>query len=63
MAFTLVALCDDDRKAEAEKFFRPKIEKLDGGPRVLAQALEQLSLCSAAKKAQTPGVVAYLKKQ
>jgi alanyl aminopeptidase len=62
MAFTLVALCDDDRKAEAEKFFRPKIEKLDGGPRILAQALEQLSLCSAQKKARTPGVVAFLKK-
>jgi len=63
MAFTLVALCDDTRKAEAEKFFRPRIEKLDGGPRILAQALEQLSLCSAAKQAQTPGVIAYLKKQ
>ncbi|HWU89133.1 MAG TPA: ERAP1-like C-terminal domain-containing protein, partial [Kofleriaceae bacterium] len=62
LAFTVVALCDDDRKAEAEKFFRPRIEKLDGGPRVVAQALEQLSLCSAAKKAQTPGVVAFLKK-
>jgi alanyl aminopeptidase len=62
MAFTLVALCDDSRKAEAEKFFRPRIEKLDGGPRVLEQALEQLSLCSAAKQAQTPGVVAFLKK-
>ncbi len=63
MAFTLTALCDDARKAEAEQFFRPRIEKLDGGPRILAQALEQLSLCAAAKKAQTPGVVAYLKKQ
>lgn len=63
MAFTLVAVCDDARKAEAEAFFRPRIEKLDGGPRILAQALEQLSLCAAAKKAQTPGVIAYLKKQ
>jgi alanyl aminopeptidase len=63
MAFMLVLLCDDTRKAEAEKFFRPRLEKLDGGPRLLAQALEQLSLCSAAKQAQTPGVVAYLKKQ
>jgi alanyl aminopeptidase len=63
MAMTLVALCDDDKKAEAEKFFRPKIEPLEGGPRMLKQALEQLSLCSAAKKAQTPGVVAFLEKQ
>jgi cytosol alanyl aminopeptidase len=63
LAYSLVALCDDARKAEAEAFFRPRIEKLDGGPRILAQALEQLSLCAAAKQAQTPGVVAYLKKQ
>jgi aminopeptidase N len=63
LAYTLTALCDDTRKAEVEQFFRPRIEKLDGGPRILAQALEQLSLCSAAKKAQTPGVVAYLEKQ
>jgi aminopeptidase N len=63
LAFTLTALCDDTRKAEVEQFFRPRIEKLDGGPRILAQALEQLGLCSAARKARTPGVVAYLKKQ
>jgi alanyl aminopeptidase len=63
MAFTFVALCDDTKKAEIEAFFKPKIEKLDGGPRVMAQALEQLSLCAAARKAQTPGVVAFLKRQ
>jgi alanyl aminopeptidase len=63
MALTLVALCDEARKAEAEKFFRPRIEKLEGGPRILAQALEQLSLCAAGKKARTPGVIAFLKKQ
>jgi hypothetical protein len=62
MGFTLAALCDDTRKAEAEKFFRPRIEKLEGGPRIMEQALEQLSLCSAQKAAQTPGVVAFLKK-
>jgi len=62
MAFTFVSLCDDSRKAEIDAFFRPRIEKLDGGPRVMAQALEALSLCSAARKAQTPGVVAFLKR-
>jgi cytosol alanyl aminopeptidase len=63
MAFTFVALCDDSRKAELEAFFRPKIEKLDGGPRVMDQALEALTLCAAQRKAQTPGVVAFLKRQ
>ncbi len=63
LALSLVALCDEDRKAEVQQFFGPRIEKLDGGPRIMAQALEQLSLCSAARKAQTPGVVEFLKRQ
>ncbi|HEU0033437.1 MAG TPA: M1 family metallopeptidase [Kofleriaceae bacterium] len=63
MAFTFVSLCDDSRKPEIEAFFKPRIDKLDGGPRIMAQALESLSLCSAARKAQTPGVVAFLKRQ
>jgi alanyl aminopeptidase len=63
LALSPSSLCDDARKAEVEQLFRPRLEKLDGGPRVLAQALEQLSLCAAAKRAQTPGVVAYLRKQ
>jgi alanyl aminopeptidase len=63
LAFTFVALCDDARKPEIEAFFRPRIEKLDGGPRVLAQALETLSLCSAQRKAEAPGVEAFLRRQ
>ena len=51
------------QKPEIEAFFKPRIDKFDGGPRVMAQALEQLELCSAQRKAQTPGVVAFLKKQ
>jgi aminopeptidase N len=62
MAYTIVSLCDDSRKAELEAFLKPRIDPLDGGPRALAQALEQLTLCSAARKAQTPGVVAFLSK-
>jgi alanyl aminopeptidase len=63
LAFTFVPLCDDARKPEIEAFFRPRIEKFEGGPRTMEQALEAMSLCSAARKAQTPGVVAFLKKQ
>jgi aminopeptidase N len=63
MAFIFVPICDDSRKQEFDSFFRPKIEKLDGGPRVMEQALEALTLCSAQRKAQAPGVVAFLKKQ
>ncbi|HEX2688502.1 MAG TPA: M1 family metallopeptidase [Kofleriaceae bacterium] len=63
MAFSFVALCDDTRRPEIEAFFTPRIEKLDGGPRILAQALESMSLCSAQRKAEAPGVAAFLQRQ
>jgi alanyl aminopeptidase len=63
LAFTFVGLCDADRKAEIVAFFKPKIDTYDGGPRTMTQAVEQLELCSAQKKARTPGVIAFLKKQ
>ena len=63
LAFTFVGLCDADRKAEVVAFFKPKIDSFEGGPRVMTQAVEQLELCSAQKKARTPGVIAFLKKQ
>ncbi len=63
MAYTFVPLCDETRKAEFETFFKAKLEKVEGGPKALAQALEALHLCAAARKAQTPGVVAFLKRQ
>ncbi len=63
MAYSLVPLCDDTKKAELEAFYKKKLEKIEGGPKALAQALEALSLCAAGKKAQTPGVIAFLKRQ
>ncbi|MGE5184750.1 MAG: ERAP1-like C-terminal domain-containing protein, partial [Acidobacteriota bacterium] len=63
MAYFAVALCDDAKKPEVEAFLTPKMAKLDGGPHALAQALESMSLCSAAKQAQRAGVEAFLKAQ
>ncbi|HET7504774.1 MAG TPA: M1 family metallopeptidase, partial [Kofleriaceae bacterium] len=63
LAFSFVALCDDARRPEIEQVFASRIEKLDGGPRLMAQALEALSLCSAQRKAQRPGVEAFLRRQ
>jgi hypothetical protein len=37
--------------------------KLDGGAHVLTQAMEQMSLCAAGRKAQTPAVEAFFAKQ
>jgi alanyl aminopeptidase len=63
LAFAFVPLCDDARKPEIQTTFAPRIEQLDGGPRLIAQALEAMSLCSAQRKAETPGVEAFLKRQ
>ena len=63
MAYTVVALCDDAKKPEIDAFFTPKIEKMDGGARIMKQALEAMSLCAAQRKAQSPSVVAFLNKQ
>jgi cytosol alanyl aminopeptidase len=63
MAYMFVAVCDEDKKADVVATFTDRVNKFDGGPRIMAQAMEALSLCAAARKAQTPGVVAFLKKQ
>ena len=54
--------CDEAQAAEVEAFLRPRIEKLEGGPRVLATTLERIRLCSARKKAQEASVRAFFKK-
>jgi len=63
LTITPLALCSDEAKADMEAFFKERAAKLDGGPRVFAQMLEQMALCVENKKAKTPGVVAFLKKQ
>jgi alanyl aminopeptidase len=63
MAYFAVALCDDALAPEVKAFLEPKMAKLDGGDHVLTQAMEQMSLCSAARKAQTPAVEAFFARQ
>ena len=56
---SLVSLCDEQYRADIETFYRPRLSRLQGGPRVMNQTLEQLSLCAQARKAQSPGVAAF----
>jgi len=63
MAYFAVELCDDAMAPEVKAFLEPKMAKLDGGPHVLTQAMEQMSLCSAGRKAQTPAVEAFFARQ
>jgi alanyl aminopeptidase len=54
--------CDPSDRAELEEYFKSRIDKFTGGPRMLAQILERIDLCIAGKKAQSPSVAAFLEK-
>jgi alanyl aminopeptidase len=53
--------CDEEHRAEIEAFFKDRATHTTGGPRVLAQVLEQVHLCSARREAQQAGVVEFLR--
>ena len=58
----LVPACDPARAAEVRAFFTPRIDKLTGGPRNLAHALEAAAQCAARAQAQHDSVAAYIRK-
>jgi alanyl aminopeptidase len=41
------AYCDTEKRQEVEAFFAPRVDNLTGGPRNLAQTLENIDLCVA----------------
>jgi cytosol alanyl aminopeptidase len=55
------SFCDADHRKEVEEFYKDRVGKLPGGPRVLAQVLEGTSLCIASRAVQEPGVQEFLK--
>jgi alanyl aminopeptidase len=57
------SLCDDKRRPEVEAFFKDRAAKYTGGPRQLAQALEDMHLCSTFRAEQTPKVTAWFAKR
>ncbi len=54
------AFCDEPHRLDVEKFFKERMAKAPGGPRILAQTLEKIQLCTARKQAQQPGLTAFL---
>ncbi|HEX4420833.1 MAG TPA: M1 family metallopeptidase [Kofleriaceae bacterium] len=56
-----IALCDPQHAAEVRAFFTPRVDKLTGGPRNLAQALERADQCAARVAAQHDAVARYLR--
>ena len=51
--------CDEAHAAEVEAFFAPLVDGLEGGPRNLAGALEEIRLCAALVRVQGPALAAY----
>jgi alanyl aminopeptidase len=49
--------CDASGRGRVEALFGPRIERLPGGPRTLATALEEIALCTARREAQAAEAV------
>jgi alanyl aminopeptidase len=54
-------LCTAGARAEIEAFFRPRTAAVEGGARVLDQALERVDQCLARKTAHQASVAAFLR--
>ncbi|QSQ28472.1 M1 family metallopeptidase [Pyxidicoccus parkwayensis] len=55
------SLCDEQRRAELEALLSPRVERLAGGPRALARALESIRLCIESERRNQPGVREFLR--
>jgi alanyl aminopeptidase len=51
--------CSAEEARAAQDFFGPRMAKVNGGPRNLAQLLETIRLCEARKKIQQPDLVQF----
>jgi alanyl aminopeptidase len=51
--------CSTEEANEVQEFFGPRMAKVNGGPRNLAQVLESIRLCEARKKIQQPDLIQY----
>ena len=55
--------CSAGGRADVEAFFRERAGRYEGGPRILAQTLERIALCTAFKDRQLPALTAFLRLQ
>ncbi len=56
------AFCDATHRAAVQTFFEDRVKTFTGGPRNLAQALEEIDLCMAKRKALAPELGAFLQR-
>jgi alanyl aminopeptidase len=55
------AFCDESHLQEAEALFRSRLDHIDGGPRALAMAVEDVRLCAARRKAHEASARAFFR--
>lgn len=53
------SFCTEEDAVKVEAFFRPRIDKLSGGPRNLDGAIEAIRLCTARVARHGPGVMKF----
>jgi alanyl aminopeptidase len=56
------AFCDASHREAVQTFFQDRVKSFTGGPRNLAQVLEEIDLCIARRKALTPELEAFLRR-
>ena len=54
------SFCDAKHRDELDSFFADRVKDYNGGPRTLAQTLEGIDLCIAARKSLAPELTAFL---
>ena len=54
------SFCDAKHRDELDSFFSDRVKDYNGGPRTLAQTLEGIDLCMAARKSLAPELTAFL---
>jgi len=61
MPWLAAGFCDAERADAVEAFLRPRIHRLEGGPRNLAASLESIRLCAALVEAERPDAVRFFR--
>jgi cytosol alanyl aminopeptidase len=60
LAWIFTHSCDSARRDEVERYVRTHFEKLEGGKRTVAQALESMDVCIAERAARRPELQQWL---
>ncbi len=62
LAYMAGVFCSTEEARQAEAFFKPRVDRIAGGPRALAQSLERVRLCAARRDLDRANVAEFLKK-